>query len=62
MIYGAFMEGRVLGSDNVIEKESIEKSCNIAVEALNNIRTVASLGAEGRFIEMYRDALEDAHR
>ncbi len=62
MIYGAFLEGRVLGSDNVIEKESIEKSCNLAVEALSNIRTVASLCGEKRFLELYINALEDSHR
>ncbi|XP_035709895.1 ATP-dependent translocase ABCB1 isoform X2 [Folsomia candida] len=62
MMYAAFMEGRVLGSDNVIEKESIEKSCNIAVEGLSSIRTVASLCGERRFMELYSEALADSHR
>lgn len=62
MVYGAFLEGRVLGSDNTIEKESIEKSCNLAVEAVSNIRTVASLCAEKKFLELYSEALADSHR
>ncbi|ODM86847.1 Multidrug resistance protein 1 [Orchesella cincta] len=39
---------KVMNSDNVIERDSIESSCNIAVEALNNIRTVASLGLKNK--------------
>jgi len=62
MLYVAFIEGRVLGAENLVEKESIEKSCNLAVEALNNIRTVASLGAEERFMELYHEELSESHR
>ncbi|ODM95433.1 Multidrug resistance protein 1, partial [Orchesella cincta] len=62
MIYISFVEGKVMNSDNVIERDSIESSCNIAVEALNNIRTVASLGAEEQFMEMYEEALAASHR
>lgn len=62
IIYISFLEGKVMGSDNVVEKESIEKSCNLAVEALTNIRTVASLGAERQFLKMYEEALEQSHR
>jgi ABC-type bacteriocin/lantibiotic exporter with double-glycine peptidase domain len=62
VIYGAFLEGRMLGSDNIVEKESIEKSCNLAVEALSNIRTVASLCVEKTFMGLYAKTLEDSHR
>lgn len=58
----SFLEGRVLRTGNVIERESIEESCNIAVEALSNIRTVAGLCAEEEFIELYEAALAASHR
>ncbi|ODM90920.1 Bile salt export pump [Orchesella cincta] len=62
MIYISILEGKLMWSDNVIERDSIESSCNIAVEALNNIRTVASLCAEEQFMEMYEEALAASHR
>lgn len=62
MFYISFMEGKVMNTDNVIERDSIETSCNIAVEALNNIRTVAGLCAEEQYMQMYEDALAASHR
>lgn len=62
MFYISFIEGKVMNTDNVIERDSIETSCNIAVEALNNIRTVAGLCAEEQYMQMYEDALAASHR
>lgn len=62
MLYISMMEGRVIGSGNVVERDSVESACNVAVEALSNIRTVASLGVEEEFMKMYAEALTDAHR
>ncbi|CAL8070816.1 unnamed protein product [Orchesella dallaii] len=62
VMYTSFLEGKVMGSNNVIERDSIEASCSLAVEALNNIRTVASLCAEKQCMRLYEDALAEAHR
>lgn len=58
----AFLEGKVLSSSNVAEKEAVEKSAAVAVEALNSIQTVAELGAENVFIDAYTTLLEKAHK
>jgi len=61
-LFAGFLEGKVLGNSNVVEKEAVEMCANIATEALNNIRTVASLGIERRFINSYTEALMESHR
>ena len=33
----------------------------VAIEAISSIRTVAALGCEGRYVEMFRHQLEDPH-
>lgn len=62
VMYVSLMEGKVLGDENVAERDSVESACNVAVEALSNIRTVASLCAEEPFMEMYEESLLVAHR
>ncbi len=61
-IFAAFIEGKILNTSNVVEKVAVEQSANIATEALNNIRTVASLGIERRFIQTYTEALMESHK
>ena len=62
VLLSSFLEGRILGRDNVTERESIESAANVAVEALNSIRTVQGLGMESHFIKHYIDSLEISHR
>ena len=61
-LLAGFLEGKVLGTSNVVEKEAIEYSANTATEALHNIRTVASLGVEKKFIHSYTDSLMESHQ
>ncbi|KAF5290697.1 hypothetical protein FQR65_LT01987 [Abscondita terminalis] len=42
--------------------KSVESSTKIAVEAINGIRTIASLGCEKRFYDLYMDRLDEYHQ
>lgn len=50
---GVFFEARISEKQRIKQKQEIEKTAKIAVEAITNIRTVASLGREKYFIERY---------
>lgn len=54
LVLGAvFFEARVMGGQGMQEKKKMEAATRIAVEAISNIRTVASLNKEGRFFDRY---------
>lgn len=54
LVLGAvFMEARIMGGQGMQEKRKMECATRIAIEAISNIRTVASLGKEGAFLERY---------
>lgn len=56
-ILAVILEQRmILGADS-IERVAFEKSAKLAVEAITNIRTVAGLRCEERYIKMYTDLL-----
>jgi ABC-type multidrug transport system fused ATPase/permease subunit len=61
-ICSTMIEGKVLSSSNITEKKAIENAANIAVETLDNIRTVQSLGVQLKFMELYQQSLGEAHR
>ena len=42
------------------EKQAIEQGCKIAVEAISNIKTVASLGQENYILNRYSKELDNA--
>ncbi|XP_046391423.1 multidrug resistance protein homolog 49-like [Ischnura elegans] len=54
-------EGILIRTQNLNEKKALERSSKIAVEAIGNIRTVASLGLEGRFKDAYVKELIKPH-
>lgn len=62
VLIGVFFEGRVMGGQGEKEKLAMERTAKVAVEVLANIRTVAGLGRERHFIQMYSQELEHVNR
>ncbi|XP_032690175.1 multidrug resistance protein homolog 49 isoform X1 [Odontomachus brunneus] len=54
LVLGAvFLEARIMSGQGMKEKKKMEAATRIAVEAISNIRTVASLGKENVFFNRY---------
>ena len=51
----------IIGHDN-LEKAALQKASKLAVEAISNIRTVASLRKENYFVEEYEKELAAPHQ
>ncbi|KAF8767736.1 ATP-dependent translocase ABCB1 like protein [Argiope bruennichi] len=62
VLIGAYFEGRVVSSDSKKEKKGTEEASKVAIEAIESIRTVASLHEEHTFYKQYHDALLGPHR
>ncbi|XP_038117776.1 multidrug resistance protein homolog 49 [Culex quinquefasciatus] len=59
VVLGAIMlESRYMESSGLKEKQSLEGAIKLAVEAISNIRTVASLGQEPHVLERYYKEME----
>ncbi|KAK5639991.1 hypothetical protein RI129_010802 [Pyrocoelia pectoralis] len=61
ILLAIFFEGRLVRSENQSRHKTLERSTKIAVEAVANIRTVASLNAENVFYNQYCNELEPHH-
>jgi ATP-binding cassette subfamily B (MDR/TAP) protein 1 len=53
---------RYIESSNVKEKNAMENATRMAVEAISNIRTVASLGQESHVLDRYTVEMEKVAR
>ena len=62
VIVATYFQGLLLFGQNIGEKKAVEESSKIAVQAVSNIRTVASLCKERSFAKMYRDLLAKSHK
>lgn len=63
LVLGAvFLEARVMGGQGMKEKKKMEAATRIAIEAIINIRTVASLGKENTFFDRYCQELDHVAR
>lgn len=59
LVLGAvFLEARVMSGQGMQEKKKMEAATRIAVETISNIRTVASLNKEERFLQRYCEELD----
>lgn len=59
LVLGAvFFEARVMGGQGMQEKKKMESATRVAVEAITNIRTVASLNKEELFFRRYCEELD----
>lgn len=61
VLAGIVMEARLVESSNVKEKNAIENATKMAVEAISNIRTVASLGQEVHILNRYSKEIDKVH-
>jgi ATP-binding cassette subfamily B (MDR/TAP) protein 1 len=61
VLTGIVMEARLVEKSNQKEKQAIENATKMAVEAISNIRTVASLGQEPHIIERYTKEIDEVH-
>ncbi|XP_018348574.1 PREDICTED: multidrug resistance protein homolog 49-like isoform X2 [Trachymyrmex septentrionalis] len=63
LVLGAvFFEARVMGGQGMEEKKKMESATRVAVEAITNIRTVASLNKEEVFLKRYCVELDHVAR
>ena len=58
LILSMVYQMRLTGREEMFRKEALENSGKIAMEAINNIRTVAGLRCENKMMEKYASALE----
>ncbi|KAJ8919087.1 hypothetical protein NQ315_012072 [Exocentrus adspersus] len=62
ILIATFFERRNTSNLNDSRNESLQKSVKIAVEGVGNVRTVASLGCEETFHQMYMTELSQYHK
>jgi len=58
---GIVMESRFVQKSDEEEKSAIEEATKMAVEAISNIRTVASLGQEPQILDRYSKEVDNLH-
>jgi len=58
LILSMLYQMRLMTSEGTVQKDALEKSAKVAVESINNIRTVAGLRCEKNIFEQYAAALE----
>ncbi|KAK9877123.1 hypothetical protein WA026_016869 [Henosepilachna vigintioctopunctata] len=59
MFLALFMQVKLLNREDTSNLKSLEKSTKIAIEAVSNVRTVASLGNEDFFVDMFTGELKN---
>ncbi|XP_078702922.1 ATP-dependent translocase ABCB1-like isoform X6 [Branchiostoma floridae x Branchiostoma belcheri] len=62
MIFAGFLQMRMLAGYSSEEKKAVEDAGKTAVEAVENIRTVASLSLERKFCTLYADKLKGPYQ
>jgi len=58
LVLSMLYQMRLMTKEGTVQKEALEKSAKVAVESINNIRTVAGLRCENNIYEEYAAALE----
>ncbi|XP_011055908.1 PREDICTED: multidrug resistance protein homolog 49-like isoform X2 [Acromyrmex echinatior] len=62
VLAAVFFEARVMGGQGMQEKKKMESATRVAIEAITNIRTVASLNKEEVFLKRYCVELDHVAR
>merc|ERR1719233_1108093 len=62
LIIAVVFEQRIIMGVDSVEKKAFEKSAKLAIEAISNIRTVAGLRCEERYIDLYIELLSEPHK
>jgi len=58
LVLSMLYQMRLMTKEGTVQKEALEKSAKVAVESINNIRTVAGLKCEKKILNQYTSALE----
>merc|ERR1712088_304251 len=61
-ILAVILEQRIIIGVDSIEKLAFEQSAKLAIEAITNIRTVAGLRCEAKYVEMFIELLAEPHK
>ena len=62
MIIGMVFQLWLMMFDGAVQRDALEKSAKVAVEAINNIRTVSGLRCESHLYGLYCEELQHPHR
>jgi len=62
MVAAVVMQQKIINGVDTVEKEAFETSAKLAIEAITNIRTVAGLRIEAKYVDMYIKLLTEPHQ
>ena len=62
LVVGMLLQMWMMTKNDSVQKDALEKSAKVAVESINNIRTVASLTCEAKIYEQFALSLEEPHK
>lgn len=62
ILFATYFQAKIIMGQSALERDALQQSAKVAMEAISNIRTVAGLGKERKFHSMYMDSLRDPHR
>jgi ATP-binding cassette subfamily B (MDR/TAP) protein 1 len=61
VVVATFFQMKLMTGQSIGEKKAVDEASKIAVQAVGNIRTVASLTKERAFVDMYQSYLTQSH-
>ena len=59
---GGFVEMKIMAGVSNKDKEAVEEAGKVATEAISNVRTVAQLTKEKKFMQLYENGLSTIHK
>ena len=62
LVVGGGIQGRILSANIARNKKALENAGMVAVDSIDNIRTVAALGVERNFFEQYSTRIRAMYR
>ena len=62
LLIATYFQAKIIMGQSALERDGLQKSAKVAMEAIGNIRTVASLGKERQFHTIYMDSLRGPHQ
>jgi ATP-binding cassette subfamily B (MDR/TAP) protein 1 len=61
VVLATYFQMKLMTGQNLEEKKAVDEASKVAVQAVGNIRTVAALGKERAFVNMYQGHLTESH-
>merc|ERR1712032_1705635 len=62
MVYAVYVNQQIINGVDTVEAAAFEASAKLAIEAITNIRTVAGLRCEAKYVDMYIELLTAPHK